>query len=274
MGETKTKTILVSNDDGFSSPGLHALALALEPLGRVIVVAPLTDQSAVSHGISLKRPLRLIQQPSLKGKNGPIPVYSVDGTPVDSVYMALFKVLKSPPDLVVAGINKGANLGKDVIYSGTVSAAMEGALYGFPSVAFSLVNRTQEWDYRASASFAYAYCKMLLEVKDFPSGMVINVNVPQDLKSQKYAITCLGVHEYEQQVDERTSPMGDNYYWIGGSLKILDASPGTDWGAISDGKISVTPLRPQYFSKPEMQWMGQQNVDDWNGQKETYQTED
>ena len=264
MGGAKTKTILVSNDDGFASPGLHALALALEPLGRVFVVAPLTDQSAVSHGISLKKPLKLRQEMSLQGKNGAIDVFSVDGTPVDSVYMGLFKVLDASPDLVVAGINRGANLGKDVIYSGTVAAAMEAAIHGLPAAAFSLVNRTAHWDYSSAATFAHDYCKMLLNASDVPLGMVHNVNIPNKLHGKNYETTCLGVHDYEQQVEERFCPRGEPYYWIGGTLKPVAARPGTDWGAVKNEKISVTPLRPQYYSEPETRWIMNQCVEGWD----------
>ena len=251
MSTADEKTLLLSNDDGFFAPGLISLAKALEPLGRVVVVAPATDQSAVSHGISLKKSLKLKKQAPIQGLKGPIDVYSVDGTPADAVYMGLFKVLQTPPDLVVAGINHGANLGKDVIYSGTVAAAMEAALNGFHAAAFSLVNRAAQWDFSKAADFAHDYCQMLLKATDIPRGMVFNVNIPNEIKENTYAISSLGVHDYEQSVEERKDPRGESYYWIGGTLKSFETLPGTDWTAVKKGQISVTPLRPRYFSAPE-----------------------
>ncbi|HXW59959.1 MAG TPA: 5'/3'-nucleotidase SurE [Myxococcota bacterium] len=233
--------ILVSNDDGYASMGINALARALCHIGRVIVVAPANDQSAVSHAISLNRPLRLNQQPSLKENDREILVYSVDGTPTDSIYMGVHHVLKNTkPDLVVSGINHGANLGYDVLYSGTVSAAMEACVLGITSVAVSLVS-LHSYNFDKAADFAQRFCAGILQ-KPWPKGTLFNVNVPKRVEKLDYAITRLGHHEYTTEVAERKDPRGNKYYWIGGTWSGYEDLPGTDCRAIAQGLISVTPI--------------------------------
>lgn len=237
----KKPLILVSNDDGYSSLGIQALARALAHIGEVVIIAPAIDQSAVSHAISLNRPLRLNKQPSLLENNQEVKVFSVDGTPTDAVYMGVHHMFKdSRPDLVVSGINHGANLGYDVLYSGTVSAAMEACLLGITSVAVSLVS-LHNYNFDKAAEFSREFCSGILK-KSWPKATLFNVNVPKRLEKLDYAITRLGNHEYTSQVAERRDPRGNNYYWIGGTWSGYQDLPGTDCRAIAQGQISVTPI--------------------------------
>lgn len=233
--------ILVSNDDGYSSLGINALARALCHIGEVIMVAPANDQSAVSHAISLNRPLRLHTHASLYENGQEIKVYSVDGTPTDSVYMGVHYVLKDrKPDLVVSGINHGANLGYDVLYSGTVSAAMEACVLGITSVAISLVS-LHNYNFDKAAIFAQKFCAGILK-KPWPKGTLFNVNVPKRVEVLDYAVTRLGHHDYTTTVTARKDPRGHSYYWIGGTWSGYEDLPGTDCRAIAQGQISVTPI--------------------------------
>lgn len=233
--------ILVSNDDGYFSTGINVLARALSRIGEVIVVAPLTDQSAISHAISLSRPLRLREERPIVEGNNTIQIYSVDGTPTDSVYMGIHYLLKDRrPDLVVSGINHGANLGYDVLYSGTVSAAMEASMFGITSIAVSLVSR-HDHNFDKSAEFIEDFADEILK-HPWPHLTLFNVNVPKRPISSDYAITRLGLHEYKTDVIKRQDPQGNNYYWIGGSWSGYQDLPGTDCRAIAQGYISVTPI--------------------------------
>lgn len=233
--------ILVSNDDGFSSLGINALMRALAPIGEVVVVAPATDQSAISHAISLNRPLRLLQHSSLFETGQEVKVYSVDGTPTDSVYMGVHHVLKGRlPNLMVSGINHGANLGYDVLYSGTVSAAMEAASLGITSVAVSLVS-LHSYNFEKAAIFIRSFCEGILK-KSWPKATLFNVNIPKRVENLDFAVTRLGHHEYTSQVTERKDPRGHTYYWIGGTWSGYQDLPGTDCRAIAQGHISVTPI--------------------------------
>ena len=197
MAKATLPTVLVSNDDGFFAEGLNALATALAQFARVVVVAPSENQSAVSQAITLKKPLRIKNHEKTFGAALPYELYSVDGTPTDSAYVGLFKILAdNPPDLVVSGINHGANLGKDVLYSGTVAAALEAAIHQFPAADFSLVKPGPTPDFQKSAEVAASFCRMLLDQTDVPRGVVFNVNIPPELTSNRVAITRLGIHDY------------------------------------------------------------------------------
>ncbi len=244
--------ILVSNDDGFSSMGINALMRALAPIGEVVVVAPLTDQSAISHAISLNRPLRLLQQPSVFEDGQEVRVFSVDGTPTDSVYMGVHHVLKGRlPDLVVSGINHGANLGYDVLYSGTVSAAMEASMLGITSVAVSLVS-THGFNFEKAAEFTRSFCEGIL-LSSWPRATLFNVNIPKRVLDLDFAVTRLGHHEYTSQVTERQDPRGHSYYWIGGTWSGYQDLAGTDCRAIAQGHISVTPMTLNLTCDPLLQ---------------------
>jgi 5'-nucleotidase len=245
--------ILVSNDDGFSAQGIQALAKAMASLGQVVVVAPLTEQSTTSHSMTLGRPLRVHEKPAIETEHGSIQVYAVDGTPTDCVYMAVNHILKnSRPNIVVSGINHGANVGNDVVYSGTVSAAMEAVLLGIPAVAFSLVG-THSLQFDKSALFANRFVSSLLQTPPGP-GILMNVNIPKRVTQDGYAVTILGHHEYSAEVEERTDPRGLPYYWIGGNWSGYQDLPGTDCKAIADGHISVTPIEVRMTAKQLLHW--------------------
>lgn len=226
--------ILVSNDDGISSAGLQALVDALEGLDEVWVVAPDRNQSAVSHALTLHRPLRI--EPVGERR------FAVDGTPTDCINLALNAILPERPRLVVSGINHGANLGDDVTYSGTVSAAMEATLLGVPGIAVSLVG-TDEFDFTVAASFTRSLAWVVLE-HGLPPDTLLNVNVPPGRleQIQGHVLTRQGKRRYSDVIVEKIDPRGKKYYWIGGGEMKVEAGEGTDFAAIHAGYISVTPL--------------------------------
>jgi 5'-nucleotidase len=226
--------ILVTNDDGIYSEGLRKLADVLRPLGEVIIVAPDREQSAASHALTLNRPLRLLE---LRPDE-----WIVDGTPTDCVNLAVLKVLRDRrPDIVVSGINFGSNLGDDVTYSGTISAAFEGALLEIPSIAFSsLVGENFSFD--RCAAFAGELTKWALEHAKDP-GVILNVNFPVgDFHGLK--ITKLGKRVYTEGVIERLDPRGRKYYWIEEGENEWEPHDRSDYQAVRDGYISITPLQP------------------------------
>jgi 5'-nucleotidase len=228
--------ILVSNDDGIHSLGIVALADALRDLGEVVVVAPDRERSAVSHSLTLHRPLRV--EEIAAGR------HAVNGTPTDCVNLAINGMLRGRrPALVVSGINKGANLGDDVTYSGTVSAAMEGTLLGVPSFAVSLVTR-DGFRFDAAAAFARRLAGWVLE-RGLPADTLLNVNVPTPADGDTvrgFALTRMGRRRYGDAIVEKTDPRGKKYYWIGGEEVEQVAEEGTDFHAIAQGLISVTPI--------------------------------
>jgi 5'-nucleotidase len=228
--------IQVSNDDGVEASGMRALAEALLELGEVSVCAPDREQSATSRSISLHRPLRIEQLP---GPDGQIERCSVDGTPTDAVYIGLNQVLKGrAPDLVASGINRGPNLANDVHYSGTVAAAMEGCVGGFPSFAISLVKGR---DYAHAARFAAALARQI-GLHGLPPGTLLNVNVPGGVP-EGAQITRIGRRSYLAAVVEKLDPRGRAYYWIGGDEQAHEHVPESDCDAVFDRRlISVTPL--------------------------------
>ena len=224
--------ILVANDDGIQSEGLTRLAKAMETVDRVVVVAPDREQSAVSHALTIGRPLRADEvRPGW---------FAVDGTPTDCVNLALNGLLAERPWLVVSGINLGANLGDDVTYSGTVSAAMESVLLGIPAVAFSQVGRVA-FDFDGAADFARSLVSKLRE-RPMPPDTLLNVNVPEGARASGYAVTRLGKRRYGDAIIEKIDPRGRKYYWIGGDELAFSDEPGTDFAAIRKGLISLTPL--------------------------------
>jgi 5'-nucleotidase len=228
--------ILVSNDDGIHSAGLAALATALDGVGEVVIVAPDREQSACSHALTLHRPLRIDEVGPRR--------YSVDGTPTDCVNLAINAILKERrPALLVSGINRGANLGDDVTYSGTVSAAMEGTLLGVPSIALSLIGRTT-FDFTISADFAGRLAAWVL-AHGLPADTLLNVNVPQEFEGtapRAVALTRMGRRRYGDAIVEKLDPRGRKYYWIGGEEVPFVAEEGTDFHAVHQGLISVTPI--------------------------------
>ena len=232
--------ILVSNDDGYQAAGIKTLTRTLKKLGRVVVVAPMWEQSGTSHSLTIYRPLRTKKIAS--------DIYAVSGTPTDAVMVAVYCILNKKPDILISGINHGPNMGDDVTYSGTVAAAMEGTILGIPSIAISQVvkNEVGEIDGRKfdkAARFAARLIKSV--VKDgIPKGTLLNVNVPETDKadSRRYRFTRLGERVYHDVITEKIDPRGEPYYWIGGHYTVTDKGPDTDYGAIRNRYISVTPL--------------------------------
>lgn len=231
--------ILLTNDDGINAPGIQALWRELSSIGEVTVVAPDSERSATSQAITVHHPIRVdefcIQEP-------PICAWRVGGTPTDCVKIAVEALLEEKPDVVVSGINQGPNLGTDVLYSGTVSAAIEGALHGIPSIAVSLVS-WKPADFGPAARFAAKLVLTMAERK-LPQNTLLNVNVPAlaPEKLKGVAITKLGVTEYENTFEKRLDPRGRTYYWMGGSLVDSANEEGTDVHAVKQGVISVTPV--------------------------------
>ncbi len=228
--------ILISNDDGVNSEGIRALAGVLQTLGEVFIVAPDRDQSAASHALSLYRPLRMEEI----AQN----TYSVDGTPTDCVNLAVNGILKDKkPDLIVSGINKGENLGDDITYSGTVSAAMEGTLLEIPSIAVSVVNKNG-LRFDAASFYALMIAKYVLR-RGLPKGTFINLNIPSLSKEEIRGIkvTRQGKRVYGEPIVENVDPRGRKYYWIGGNeLGFLDIE-NSDIIAVNQGYVSVTPIK-------------------------------
>ncbi|MBI5026337.1 MAG: 5'/3'-nucleotidase SurE [Nitrospirae bacterium] len=228
--------ILVTNDDGVYSQGIMALAKALKPSGNVYVVAPEREQSAVGHALTLHRPLR-----ADKIKNG---VYSINGTPTDCVILAVNKLLPSAsggrPDIVVSGINRGGNLGDDITYSGTVSAAIEGTLLGIPSIAVSLVGE-KDFHFQEAAKFAARLAGIVLK-KGLPPDTLLNVNIPNGVDIKGIKFTRQGKRAYDNSIQEMSDPRGRRHYWIGGGSPLWGPGEDTDFQAVQNGFISVTPI--------------------------------
>jgi 5'-nucleotidase len=226
--------ILVTNDDGVHSDGIHALAAALKPLGDVIVVAPHIEASAIGHALTLRRPLRLEQLRE--------DVYEVDGTPTDCVNIAITKLYKSPPDLVVSGINKGLNIGDDVTYSGTVSGALEAALLGVPGIAVSMARTSGQYDFGPSAAAAAAIAALVLR-EGLAARTFLSLNVPEGTP-KGFRLTVQGKRNHVTIVDERCDPRGRAYYWIEEGENDWEPHDRSDFQAVRDGYVSVTPLQP------------------------------
>jgi 5'-nucleotidase len=238
--------ILVSNDDGIHSAGLAALADALAAVGDVVVVAPDREQSACSHALTLHRPLRIDEA----GPNR----FAVDGTPTDCVNLAVNAILPEKPTLLVSGINRGANLGDDVTYSGTVSAAMEGTLLGVPSIAMSLIGRGP-YDFGPAAAFAARLAAWVLAT-GLPPDTLLNVNVPPDkdgVPPNAVELTRMGRRRYGDAIVEKVDPRGRKYYWIAGDEVPFVAEEGTDFHAVQHGRISVTPIHLDLTNYPTLE---------------------
>lgn len=226
--------ILVTNDDGIYSPGIQIIAKTLKALGDVYIVAPDRERSAVSHSLTLHRPLHADE---IKER-----VFSVNGTPTDCVNIGVNGILKAKPDLVVSGINKGANMGDDITYSGTVMAAIEARILGIPSFAISLV-ASENYLFQESANFGLMLSKAML-TRGLPDDTLLNVNLPNlPLSVMKgVRITRQGKRIYGDVVTEIVDPRGKRHFWIGGNRLSWEKGEDTDFEAIHEGMISITPL--------------------------------
>ena len=228
--------ILIANDDGYLAPGLAALVKACEGLGDLDVVAPEQNVSGTSNSLSLNRPLS-----AFMAKNG---IHYINGTPSDCVHLALTGLLPHRPDLVVSGINNGANMGEDTLYSGTVAAAMEGHMFGIPAIAFSLVEKG--WaELDAAARAARRVIEHVLKQPPSTDNWLLNVNIPNraDADRAPIAVTRLGRRHPSEAVIRQMSPRGDAMYWIGPAGDVREAGEGTDFHSIRSGHISITPLQ-------------------------------
>lgn len=225
--------ILVTNDDGIDSDGIKTLANSLSSLGEVIVVAPSTDMTAVSHSLTLHSPLRIEKRDENR--------YAVTGTPTDCVVLAINVLLQGVlPDIVVSGINRGANLGDDIHYSGTVAGAMEGAFYGIASIAVSLAGREQ-YDFQYAAQAAKEITGKVLK-SGLPRGMLLNVNVPRG-PIKGIALTRQASRSAGTEILINHDPRGRPYYWVGYGRISWEQNAGTDFAAIKQGLVSITPIK-------------------------------
>ncbi len=234
--------ILVTNDDGVWAPGVQTLAKKMTEVGDVVLVAPSEEKSAIGHGITIRDPIR-VDEIQLEGLNK---VWGVNGTPADCVKLGMQELMEHGCGLVISGINHGPNLGTDVLYSGTVSAAVEGVILGVPSIAVSLAS----WEYRdfsvAAEITVSLVKKMLSEGKVIPPGTILNINIPpvEREKIKGIRITGLGPREYENRFEKRLDPRGKPYYWsIGKLLPSQGDSPDLDTLAVESNYVSVTPLQ-------------------------------
>lgn len=232
--------ILVVNDDGITASGIKSLVQAVKDLGEVVVVAPDSPQSGMGHAITINKPLRLVPVNYFEG----IKAYKCSGTPVDCVKLAVDKVLHKQPDLCVSGINHGSNSSINVIYSGTMSAAMEASFEGVPSIGFSLCDYLPDADFSASMVYAKLLCEQIL-AHGLPKHSLLNVNIPklplQQIKGMK--ICRQAVAKWEEEYLERTDPFGRPYYWLTGKFVNYDQGQDTDEYALANGYVSVVPVQ-------------------------------
>lgn len=231
--------ILVSNDDGVQSEGLHALVDELKTLAHVTVVAPDRERSAVGHSLTFFSPLRVRKI----SEDAHSVVYASDGTPSDCVLLGIYDLMENRPDLVISGINRGANLGDDITYSGTVSAAMEGLIHGVPGFAISqTAYETMHWK---TAAIIARRLAVALQTHALPPKTFLNVNVPNVPLGDLAGIeaTTQGESIYEQRLIKRADPRGSEYYWITGAIPRGERVPGTDFAAVLDNRVSITPVQ-------------------------------
>ncbi len=244
--------ILVTNDDGVTAPGLLALAQAMRALGKVTVFAPDRNWSASGHVKTMDRPLRVRETLLADGSSA----FTSDGAPSDCVALPLLGLIEEKIDLVVSGINPNANVGHDVTYSGTVTAAMEAVINGVPGVAVSLdspENHKEKLDYSAAASVARRVAERVL-AEGLPEGVLLNVNVPylKESELKGFMVTRQGLRLYRDELDRRLDPRGRPYYWIGGESPTGVDEPGTDFGALRAGCVSITPLQLDLTAREAM----------------------
>ena len=226
------KNILITNDDGIQAPGLRALVTALQEIGTVTVVAPHTERSAAAQSLTLRQPIYYDQVAERE--------FSVEGTPADAMILAFNALLKERPDIVISGINRGANMGENIYYSGTVGAAMEAAINRAPAIAMSLVARGKEADFGPAANFARTLAPFVVK-EGLPAGVLLNVNVPQMWKGG-VRFTRQSSKITRNLLQPGADPRGRRYFWLHEQQLTNGIEPDTDYAAIRDGAISITPL--------------------------------
>lgn len=233
----KKPTILISNDDGIGAEGIKALAKEIKKFANVIVAAPHTQQSAVGHSITMLSPIRVRKELIFRDFYG----YAVEGTPADSVKLAVHTLLKGIKiDLLISGINQGANTAINIIYSGTVSAATEGTILGIPSIAVSLTSYSYK-DFSIAAKFASRIAKVVIK-NGLPKGTLLNVNIPATKKIRGVKITKQGKSSWDDTYEIRIDPGNRKYYWLTGSMHKVDKTTEFDVKAVDEGYISITPI--------------------------------
>lgn len=244
--------ILLTNDDGIDAPGIQALKETLAENFTISLIAPREERSAAGHSITVHHPLRAEERGEKE--------WAVDGTPADCVKLGIYCLMERPPHLVISGINRGANLGTDVFYSGTVSAAMEGAIMGYPALAFSLV-RGEDWDFSFGAAFARDFIYFLKQEKFFSSSLLLNINFPAVKKEEirGIAYTRLGKTMYKDVFHQRRDPKDRPYFWMAGQPVLQENTDITDVSMIEKGYITVTPLHMDLTDHVFLEKMKAQN---------------
>lgn len=232
--------ILITNDDGITSKGIFSLVEAMKNLGDILVVAPDKPQSGMGHAITIHDPLRLTKSNQFQT----IEAYTCSGTPVDCVKLAIYEVLKKRPDLLVSGVNHGSNASTNILYSGTMSAAVEGAIEGIPSIGFSLLDHAEDANFDASIVYAEKIAKAVIENK-LPKGNCLNVNIPKgslnDLNGMK--ICRQGRAYWSDAFDKRNDPFGGTYFWLTGKMEMTDKGEDTDMWALENNFVSIVPTQ-------------------------------
>ncbi len=243
--------ILISNDDGYRAKGLEALIQMAKPLGRVVVVAPSEGRSGMSHAITIKDPLRIRRQK----RTDDVELYSVNGTPVDCIKLAMSQVLKTTPDIILSGINHGSNSSVSVFYSGTMGAAIEGCLYGIPSIGFSLLDFMPDADFTGAVEYGRPIIESVL-ANGLKRGVCLNVNFPaipaDELKGVRVCRQNMGT--WREEFDKRTDPRGIDYYWLTGYFHNEEPeATDTDEYALANGYVSVVPIRADLTDMAEVE---------------------
>lgn len=258
------KRVLLTNDDGIYAPGLRALRETLKGDFEVLVVAPETEMSAVGHAITLTSPLRVQEV----HQDGAFFGYAVRGTPADCVKIAVQELLPARPDAVLSGINLGANVGVNLLYSGTVSAATEGAFLGFPSAAISL-NTRKEPDFRFAAAFSKKIIRFMLETP-IKKGIALNVNIPSVAPEQIRGayFTRQGLSRLEEHFERRTDPRGNVYYWLTGERAVDNGRPDTDSQVLSENRITITPIHFDLTCLEELERLRKHAPPSWSNLSE------
>ncbi|MFM8431346.1 MAG: 5'/3'-nucleotidase SurE [Bacteroidota bacterium] len=250
--------ILVTNDDGITAPGLHALVEAMSGLGRIFVVAPDSPQSGMGHAITLNQPLRL-DKVEVHGEHD---WYQCSGTPVDCVKLAIDKLIHRKPDLCVSGVNHGSNSSINVIYSGTMSAAMEGAIEGIPSAGFSLLNYSLDADFTAAKTVARKVASNILRY-GLPSGSLLNVNIPNlppdQIKGMKICRQAMA--KWQEEFDERLDPNRRKYYWLTGKFINHDKGEDTDEWALANAYVSIVPVHYDFTAHHAIPFLNEQGYE-------------
>ena len=239
------REILVTNDDGVHSEGIKTLADALSHLGNITIVAPMQEASAIGHALTLRRPLRI---ETIAART-----FGIDGTPTDCVNLAISHIIKQKPDLIVSGINKGWNLGDDVTYSGTVSGALEGALLGIPAIAVSTQNRHNNFEFGPAARAAAIVAEQVLD-RGMPKFTFLNINVPFG-SNKGFRVTVQAKRNHVTVVDERIDPRKRAYYWIEEGENEWEPHDRSDYQAVRDGYISITPLQPDMTAHDALKYL-------------------